>query len=26
MKAFPALIAKIVESGGLVNYKEPSNL
>jgi 3-isopropylmalate/(R)-2-methylmalate dehydratase small subunit len=26
MKAFPALIAKIVESGGLVNYKELSNL
>lgn len=26
MKAFPPLIAKIVESGGLVNYKETSYL
>jgi 3-isopropylmalate/(R)-2-methylmalate dehydratase small subunit len=26
MKPFPTLIAKIVESGGLVNYKEESNI
>ena len=26
MKPFPPLIAKIVESGGLVNYKEESNI
>jgi 3-isopropylmalate/(R)-2-methylmalate dehydratase small subunit len=26
MKPFPALIAKIVESGGLINYKGESNL